>query len=294
MRSLICLGALAVICGCNSALEPVQQPDSTTPTPKVDSTDVVARLDQLEAEIDSLKKSITRLEFNNRTTPKLPSNLKSLRFKAIYFSDGPTSIGDFTIDGPVASTLSPLSGSISKLAYDTERNRLFGRGHHDVYTITPNEKPVRIEQDPALEEMSWLSAIAYDVKNERLLASTFAGGGCLYAYYPDKQAWEILSRPGLGVSAFVHAPKQDRLFGVNLNTGSEPIKTLYQFNMKGARLATRELSEPIKTALGYGPTQLVWLDGWLFLIQSHPGPARGYLIDPSTGIVHRSTVLKPH
>ena len=223
------------------------------------------------------------------------SELTDRRFEALYFGDSSTMIGEFTIDGPIASTLRPISGQITKIAVDREYGRVFGRGHHDVYFMRYNKKPRLIKQDSKLEEMSWLSAITWDAKNERLLASTFAGGGCLYAYEPDKKKrrWSIVCRPGLAVSAFVHAETEDKLYGVNLNTGDEPITTLYEFNSWGARIAQRKLSQPIPTDQGYGPTQLVWLDGWLYLIQSQPSPSRGYLIDPSTGVIHKTKVLSP-
>ena len=275
-----------------------QVPDSTEERVRIDDAKLADRIERLEREVKRLRQSPLGSEASVRSA-RSDSKLAERRFKAIHYGEATTAIGDFTIDGPIASTLHPVRG-VSKIAYDAERNRLFGRSHHDVYLVSKNEKPILIEQDPELEEMSWLSAIAYDVNKERLLASTFGGGGFLYAYYPDRKMerdekpWEIICRPGLSVSAFVHAPTLNRLFGISLSTGIEPITKVYEFNMNGARLATRELSEPIANADGYGATQMVWLDGWLFVIQSKPTPVRGYLIDPSTGVIHHSTELVPH
>lgn len=271
------------------------QADETSDSPSADGSQ--SEIQKLRADVDALRARVERLERFARPPrvehKRLP-DVTHHRFRALYFSQGPTTIGDFTIDGPVASTLRPLHGHLSKIAVDPERDRVYGRGHHDVYVVEEFEKPRLIEQDPAIEEMSWLSAIAWDPRRDRLLASTFAGGGCLYEYYPEQERWSVVARPGLGVSAFVHAETEDKLYGVNLVNGTEPITTLYEFNVNGARVAQRELSHPIETAEGYGPVQLVWLDGWLFLIQSHPGPPRGYLIEPETGTIHRMSILQPH
>lgn len=270
---------------------------TSTAAPQVqnDRKKLRAQVEQLQEEVRTLRERIARLEqlVGPRRERTDPSKLASRRFKALYYAEDRVQIGDFTIDGPVAETLTPLNAHVSKIAVDPERNRVFGRGHHDIYLLRAKEKPLLIEQDPELEDMSWLSAIAWDTKHDRLLASTFAGGGYLYAYYPDKAEWSIVCKPGLGVSALVHAETEDKLFGVNLSTGDEPITSLFEFNARGGRVAERKLSQQIPNAEGYGHTQLVWLDNWLFLIQSRPGPVRGYLIDPSTGVIHRMNVLKP-
>ena len=271
-----------------------------------DLPDDQKRISELSAEIAKLRAANEQLRARLRAikrpdAPEVSDEIATLRFRGLVrSSDGSNSIGNYTVTGPVASSLRPISDQLTKLAIDSQFERVFGRGHHDVYRLPDQGELQLIAQDPALEEMSWLSAIAFDTKRNRLLASTFAGGGYLYVYEPDKDQWSIVCRPGLGVCALAYAEQDDVLYGVNLAAGpKETVKTLMTFNQHGARTSEISLSEEIETGGDFGHTQLLWDKGWLFLVQSQLGHRRrdvrphGYLIQPDTGEVHFSSELIP-
>lgn len=288
MQRAMVLSALVLFCvGC----APPDQPDGASATRLAELT---AENAQLRAELKQLRARLRAIQ--RPDAPELSEDIAALRFRGLVRnSDGSNSIGNYTVTGPVKSSLRPIGNHLTKLAVDTQYERVFGRGHHDVYLVPERGEPSKIAQDPDLEEISWLSAIAFDTKRGRLLASTFGGGGNLYAYEADGGEWSIICSPGLAVRALAYAEPEDVLYGVNLD--SDSVTTVMTFNSQGARTSEVKLSDAIKVGGDFGHTQLLWDKGWLLLIQSpsdrkHP-PARGYLIQPDTGEVRLSSELLP-
>lgn len=289
MRSLICaLCVTTAMVGC------------------ADLPDNQKRISELSAENARLRAENEQLRARLRAikrpdAPEVSEEIAALRFRGLVRnSDGSNSIGDYTVTGPVTSSLRPIYNRITKLAIDSQFERVYARGGHEVYLLPDRGEPQLIAENPELERLSWLSAVAFDTKRNRLLASTFGGGGCLYSYEPDNNKWSIICQPGLGASALAYAESEDVLYGVNLAAGpKETVKTLMTFNQHGARTSEISLSEEIETGGDFGHTQLLWDNGWLFLVQSQFGHRRrdvrphGYLIQPDTGEVHFSSELIP-
>ena len=250
--------------------------------PTTDGEDHVFRVEELatenarlKAEIQQLRVRLRAIQYPDAST--VSKDIAALRFTALFRnSDGAGALGQFTVNGPIASTLRPASPQVTKIAVDSKGKAMFGRGHHDVYLLKNARETQLLKQNPELPEISWLSAIAYDTKRNRLLASTFGGRGYLYAFDIAKREWSIVCKPGLEVSALVFVESEDVLYGVNLAAGpNEAITTLLTFNANGARTSKTKLSQQIPTNGEFGHTQLAWNDGWLFLIQWNPNGRLG-------------------
>ena len=91
-----------------------------------------------------------------------------------------------------------------------------------------------ISWDSGLPELSWPSGIAFDTLRQRLLLTSFGGGGYLYAYDIGQQKWSVICWLGLSTNAMLYVPEEDAIYAVNLSHGGEGVELLRKFNAHGA------------------------------------------------------------
>jgi hypothetical protein len=255
------------------------------------------RVERLLPEADELYLAATRGERGRRL-----AELRHLRFEAVYSDGNARSYGQFSVLGPISSTLRPVNGQVHQLAVDPRGPTYYGKGGHEVLLVDLDGQSIEeLHTGDSIPRFSWLSAIAFDSKRQRLLATTFGGGGYLYAYSPANRAWSVLAEPGLASSALTYVAAEDALYGLDNAMGPGAlIREVYRFSPVGARLQTIRLSEPISR--DDSTPQLAWAEGRLMLVlggttgrdqRRAPSQARGYTIDPRTGEVLFACFLEP-
>lgn len=240
--------------------------------------------------------------------------LEKLRFTALYCTGGrqagdPRStqqiqFGEFTARGPIMQTLQPFRANVEQFVVDPRGPHYYGRRGGDISRIDWTTGTLtKIPFGAELPRLSWPSAIAFDTKRQRLLLTSFGGGGYLYAYYVDGEHWSVLRKPGLSASALVYAESEDALYAVNLSLGGEGWSVLSKFNPHGALLRQVKLSQRIPQTEPFGSSiQLKYAKGRLFIITAHrpgrhePGETVPmiYVASPATGEILYAGKLRPH
>jgi hypothetical protein len=207
------------------------------------------------------------------------------------------SFGEFTLTGPKADTLKPLPDHVGRVVYDPTGKQYFGIFRHHTLGAIDMDKKKATTIDTGLDvpEISWPSGITFDTKRDRVLLTTFGGGGYLYSYTPKTAKWEVLAeKPAHWIA---YDAKNDALYGLKGDLRGEGAE-LQQLNAKGAVVDSAKLDgefAPGVLAIGGGGNgiQLIAADGKLILLFSPVGLGRGegpaakwsymYLIDPKTG-----------
>lgn len=231
--------------------------------------------------------------------------VERLKFWAVHRDGGRSAFGEFTPAGPIAKTLFPLEG-VERVTVDPRGPEYYVPGGHDVFRYDQKTRTLeKIELTHKVPAISWLHSVAFDTKRNRLVATSFGGGGYLYAYYPDDKKWEVLTQPGINTPAMVYVPSQDCIYGVeggSIQPG--PVKEFIRFSPDGVRLGSTRISEPIEWS--GSSVQLCWADGHLILLlypsnRFHPfqtaeptGKPWSYIIDAKTGKVVSAGEMSLH
>jgi hypothetical protein len=219
-----------------------------------------------------------------------------LRFNAInmierYHQSPLTSYGEFTLAGPIASTLVPLpyvGFGLNEIAKEEASGLYYGVTDHDLYRIDmASSTAERIVPGSNVPEVHWTSAITYDTRRERMIVGTRDGD--LYAYQPATNAWSFLADgANLGLLALAYAENDDLIYGLTQPYGEIAPPLLYKFNSRGAILGVTSLGDPMLPGSLQWEAQLVAVGDYLVI----PKPSgtldpieRIYLVNPHTGKV---------
>ncbi len=240
--------------------------------------------------------------------------LEKLRFKALYITGSghqhdsrsirQVQFGEFTPRGPIMHKLEPFRANVEQLVVDPRGPSYYGRRGGDISQIDwITGVRTKIPFGGGLPRLSWPSAIAFDTKRQRLLLTSFGGGGYLYAYNVDEERWSVLRKPGLSASALVYAEKEDALYAMNLSLGGEGWSVVSKFNPSGALLRQVKLSRRIRQTEPFGTSvQLKYAEGHL-LVVTHQQPSRRepgeivpkiHVVSPTTGEILYTGILRPH
>jgi hypothetical protein len=206
------------------------------------------------------------------------------------------SFGEFTASGPKADSLKPLPDHVGRVAFDPNGKQYYGVYRHTLAAIDMDrQKATSIDTGLDVPEINWPSDVAFDTKRERVLLTTFGGGGYLYAYTPKTGKWEVLAEKPAHWLAY--DAKNDTLYGLKAGHRGEGAE-LQQLNAKGAVVSSVNLDGAFAPGvLEMGPggagVQLIAADDKLVLLCSPVGRLGGegpspkwsfiYIVDPKTG-----------
>lgn len=185
-----------------------------------------------------------------------------------------TSVGEFTVYGPVEESLAPLPHGIRRLAYDPRTKVYFGLGRQEVYELDfahqkTTELKVQLDQGP---QLSWPCGITFDTKRQRLIVSCLAGVGYIFGYSPTEKNWEVIGNAkSIDVVAIGYEEQNDRTYALYRQRRG-PL-AVCEINSPGDMKNGFELNAPdLETAVRGSPIdsviQLIPLPGFLALIVS--------------------------
>lgn len=270
------------------------------------------RIQRLVDSLDKLLKSAEETQSGRRA-----ARWKELRFCARYFKtharhggQPETLYAEFTVRGPLMHTVEPFRVSAEQVVEDSKSDSFILRNRGDI-TVMDRETGVseQLEWDATLPRLSWPSAIALDSRRNRLLLTSFGGGGYLYGCDLETEKWSVLRKPGLGSSALVYSEQEDVLYGLNLNMGGERLRALTKFNPEGVVLSQVNLTEPIALDRHFSScVQLRYAAGYVAILtalptarpdralplQVQPVSMQVHVVDPESGKVVYHGKLEPH
>jgi hypothetical protein len=153
-----------------------------------------------------------------------------------------------------------------------------------------------IPPDPTLTPFSFVNTLTYDSLRNRLLVSSFGGGGVLYAWDLATGQWSELANPNNEApNAIAYHPVYDLTFGLRVDPYAVVPYSLNRYDATGALVGSVPLALPVIDYYGE-PQQLYALGTNL----AYVGPGRTifgiavrhcYVIDPLTGDVVYAGIL---
>ena len=160
----------------------------------------------------------------------------------------------------------------------------------DSFGVTP------IPPDPTLTPFSFVNAITFDSLRNRLLVSSFGGGGVLYAFDLPTNQWSELANPNNDAPrAIAYHPVYDLTFGLRVDPYEPVPYSLHCYDATGTLVGSVPLALPVIDYDGE-PQQLYALGNRL----AYSGPGRRifgiavrhcYVIEPLTGDVVYAGIL---
>ena len=248
----------------------------------------------------------------------LAADLAKLRFLAAYhrqtsgsyYSSGVSvSVGEFTIKGPILSTLRYRSSSFRQFVREADQNREYALDS-GLMSGVPGEPLTGVKRDPRFPDSGRLAALAIDSRRRRLIAPAWGPESALFAYDITQSKWSILADPGNPLLAIAYAPDLDVMFAITAaprdwsgNDGRLPgpvHRNILKLSADGKVLARIEPSQPLEAGpTDAGAVQLLYIDGKLILLgRPRPGAAGHFInsiqiLDPATGRVLYAGELRP-
>ena len=153
-----------------------------------------------------------------------------------------------------------------------------------------------IPPDPTLTPFSFVNTLTYDSLRNRLLVSSFGGGGVLYAWDLATGQWSELANPNNDApNAIAYHPVYDLTFGLRVDPYGPVPYSLNRYDATGTMVGSVPLALPVIDYYGE-PQQLYALGTSL----AYVGPGRTifgiavrhcYVIDPLTGDVLYAGIL---
>jgi hypothetical protein len=216
-------------------------------------------------------------------------SIEMLQFDALWLGDdGSASFGPFSPRGPLIAEHKPTVDRVSEVICDPTGAHWFGLGNHEVVTFDPVRLEKSVVEVRDVPPLSWLSAIAFDSKRSRVLASTFGGGGYLYAYNVEKGNWEIVRKPGLDAGAMTYVAKDDAIYSINNAAGpGDKLKKINKHTPEGVLISTVDLSIPIPC--NGSAKQLRWVADKLVLLTGYSDPHHGPRAKPAAAVIEPKT-----
>jgi hypothetical protein len=256
--------------------------------------------------------TVNAIQDDRRLSTEYPSlsraaDVPKVAFRAVQLT--PTdrhgvaaSFGDFTQGGPDKGSLKPLPDRIFRLAYDPKGKKYYGVTSQEIRVVDMDKRTsTRLDPGPLDPRPSWLKAVTFDTKRDRLLVLS---AHAIYEYAPATGRWGVVVTVpgGSGLTALAYHPKDDVLYALGQpfgDDGGQPV--LHLLNAQGAVLKTSKLGEPMfPGAIGGrspdGRAQLVVAGNHLAVLVGGSAP-RGengealkaesflFLIDPETAKV---------
>src|SRR5690606_32464098 len=133
--------------------------------------------------------------------PTKAAELPELKFAAVHSTvvnrhELNSSIGEFTLQGPIVETLKPLPPGVRHVVQDPDTKKLYGLTMHDFVEVDlGRRKAEKIEVGMDVPRLSWPSGLALDTKRKRVL---IASRSHLYAFKPRSGEWLALTEVGRG------------------------------------------------------------------------------------------------
>lgn len=283
------------------------------------------RVQHTLVETRQLHRRATRFDRDRRR-----ASVAKLSFRAVYFSRGARNsdhpyggertavFGDFTISGPIESSLRPLpASSLRRILTDPKEKLQFGLNHHLELVLV----------DPAATELSKIplaagmrgnqfTSLAIDTKRRRLVLSPMRDTPDLHVYDLEAAQWSVLDNPEHRLAAMTYVAQEDVLYAVTRHEGHSsrspdreyaPLArgagaTILKIDpATGKRLDEIKPSQPIDTRWAdSGGVQMIHVDGRLVVV-GHPlldrwnrYVSRLYVVDPKSGNVLYSGIVQPH
>ena len=252
-----------------------QAPRPGGPPVVVGDTNHVWLVQSVVAELDELLQGA----MNERRAARRKA-LERLTFFAPYRTGsagqaphqrGRLQYGKFTIRGPMPQTLLDVPDRMEQVAADPVSGDWYLRRGDEIRHINgkTGESTV-LAWDGDLPRLSWPSGIAFDTLRQRLLLTSFGGGGYLYAYAVGQKKWSVICKPGLSTNAMLYVPSEDAIYAVNLSLGGEGVQYVRKFNGHGALIESYRLPTPIRGGqMPRGPfssVDLAYVDGRIAIL----------------------------
>jgi hypothetical protein len=181
------------------------------------------------------------------------------------FDRGRLQYGKFTIRGPMPQTLLDVPDNMEQIAADPVSGDWYLRRGDEIRHVNgKTDESTLLEWDGELPRLSWPSGIAFDTLRQRLLLTSFGGGGYLYAYDVGQKKWLVICKPGLSTNAMLYVPSEDAIYAVNLSHGGEGVQLIRKFNAHGALVESYRLPGAIRGGQMRGPfssIDLAYADG---------------------------------
>jgi hypothetical protein len=210
-----------------------------------------------------------------------------------------TSLAEFTLAGPVASSARDVRGGIRHVAHDATRGRTFALTGHDFGALSPQTGEfIEIAVDPSFE-FSWPKGVAWDAEAGQAVVLTSHVYTGFLTYEPETSTWASLPAKlrDVPVTGLAYLPEQDLLYAFANDAQATELAQLHRFNRSGSSLGLVALDPPIPLSSGSDTeqAQLHHSSGRLVAVlppyasDDSTSPDRIFLIDPETGAVSAAT-----
>jgi hypothetical protein len=244
---------------------------------------------------------------------KTRQSVAAVRFQGIYWTGGAAAmqprgeLADFTVAGPIESSIRILPVHVTDLASDPRSGTLYGINGSGLFRLdlkanTATELPV--EGD--IPELSHACAAAFDSKRNRVVIATLGGTGYLYAYDPDKNQWSLLrDLANIDLHSLAYSAEEDCFYGLAHRFGSERRLSILKYSATGGFSDDVDFDGPISVHpmdVHFTPLQVASVGKHLAILQAPPrerqndGPTKPmilHIVDPKTGKVAYSGDLQP-
>lgn len=246
--------------------------------------------------------------------------LAELKFKALWFirqqnrSGGggrnTTSMADFTIDGPIESSLRPTFGPLRHYVDLPAEKTKFGIDHWTQLVIVEQgaEDLQEVPLDPQIEGLRRLNCLAWDSKRNRLVFPSRDRKPELFALDMKTVQWSKFGTSHNRLGALTYDAKADVFYGIPLldtyrfrNGYEKGITEIERISADGSGTRRIGLSEAILPFWGdHGGIQLRLVDDRLVIVVPPiPEPdgrmlTRLYVVNPQSGDVLYSGLARVH
>lgn len=245
---------------------------------------------------------------------KQRKEVQAIRFHALHFTATPRGHGmtrawaEFSPTGPIVPTIQPAPGNVKHIAIDPKGPTYYGISGHGVVKVDiKTGKSTVMVIDGNLPRLSWPCGLAFDTKRRRLVLISLGGEGFMYSYTVDDGKWSLItSMNNRDLSALTYSSEDDMLYGMG-QTHDRGLTALYCFSPKGGVVSQATIDKPINPGghhfPGGGGGQLIAVGRQIVILgpplpdfgtPGEPMVSRSYLINPRTGKVVFSGVMRPH
>jgi hypothetical protein len=244
-------------------------------------------LQRLLKELDPLYLESTAYQRARAREIVRPIRFQAIRWNLIQGARRPGELADFMATGPIDGTFRTLPAGVTRVAVDPRGPTYYGiAGQGLVLIDLKTNRTTKLEIQGDIPELSWPCGLAFDTKRNRLVLTSLAGVGYMYAFEPDKNAWSLLGDMGnLDLESFTYSVDEDCLYGLGNSFGGNRQLAIHQFDASGAakRRIDVALGIPADPMMSHvAPSQLIAAGGHLIVLAPPPPGAPGQASDPMT------------
>jgi hypothetical protein len=149
--------------------------------------------------------------------------LAGIRFSALYRTTAgvqmKSDVAQFTIDGPIESSLRTLPLAVAHVAIDPRGPTYYGLSRNLVRIDIKANTVTDLPADGDFPEMEIPCAAAFDSKRNRVIVATLGGEGFMYAYDATKGQWSLMrSMYGIDLHCLTYSAEEDCFTAWHTNT----------------------------------------------------------------------------